>query len=281
MSSLTVAVAQIECRPADIAFNLALHEAAIDEARAAGAGLLVFPELSLTDYLAAPDCDWLALTRDAPIFMSLADRAGPMAVSAGFIERSPDGRFFNAQALLSQGRLLDVHRKINLPGYGNLREDKVYSAGDAIKPVHLDGEWLATTLICADTWNPALPWIAALREANVAIVPAASARTAVGDGFDNPRGWTINLEHTALTYGLPVAFANHCGRRDATDFWGGSRILDSDAREIARAGSSPALIYAKIDLAAGAASRRRLPTIADSNPALVRQLLETPATPKG
>jgi len=274
MSCLTVAAAQIECRPADIAFNVALHEAAIGEARAAGAGLLVFPELSLTDYLAAPDCDWLALTRDALILKNLAERAGPMAVSVGFIERAANGRFFNAQALLWRGRLIDVHRKINLPGYGNLREDKIYAAGDAVSPVRLDDGWQVATLICADAWNPALPWIAALRSANLALVPAASARGAVGGGFDNPRGWTVNLEHTALTYGLPVVFANHCGRRDAADFWGGSRILDSDAREIARAGDTPALILADIDFAGGTSARRRLPTISDSNPALIRNLLE-------
>ncbi|MBI3506600.1 MAG: hypothetical protein HY059_17315 [Proteobacteria bacterium] len=274
MSRLKVAAAQIECRSGDIPFNLARHLSAIDEARAAAADLLVFPELSLTDYLQYPDCKNLAMTTDSPPLAELAAKTGPMAVSVGCIERSPDGRYFNSQVLLAGGKVAGIHRKINLPGYGNLHEDKVYSGGVELAPVAHAGSWQLVTLICADAWNPALPWLAALRGANLALIPAASSHDAVGAGFDNPRGWTINLAHTALTYGLPIVFANHCGRRGSFDFWGGSRILDADARELAAAGNFPQLIFAEIDPAAGEDARRRLPTMTESNPALVRHLLD-------
>ncbi len=70
----------------------------------------------------------------------------------------------------------------------------------------------------------------------------------MGDGFDNPAGWDVNLRHTALTYGLPIVMANHCGTRGGMRFWGGSRILDPSGREIARAGTEPALIVAEFGL---------------------------------
>ena len=101
----------------------------------------------------------------------------------------------------------------------------------------------------------------------------ASARGALDGGFDNPRGWDINLAHTALTYGLPTLFANHCGRRGPFDFWGGSRILDASGRVLAQVGEEPGLIVATLDPADGATARSVLPTIRDSDPALIHRLL--------
>lgn len=273
MSSLKVAVAQIPCEPADLSANLAMHLDAIAKARGQGAELLVFPELSLTDYLAAPDCEALALRPGADLLVRLAKAAEGITVSAGFIERGEQGRFFNSQGLFRDGKLIAIHRKLNLPGYGTLREDRVYARGSDLSSVELAAGWHAATLICADAWNPALPWLAALGGANILLLPVASALGAVGGEFDNPRGWAINLAHTAMTYGLPTLFANHCGRRGGAAFWGGSRILDASGRELARAGDAPELIIAELSQADGEAARRRLPTARDSDPALIGALL--------
>src|SRR5215218_1095399 len=125
MTRLAVAAAQIECLPGDVGANLALHLAAIEEARHLGAELLVFPELSLTDYLSEPDLPRLARSQDAPELQALADAAGSMLVSAGFIEDAGAGRFHNSQALVAQGRVLHVHRMLNLPTYGRLTEGRI------------------------------------------------------------------------------------------------------------------------------------------------------------
>ncbi|CAD5255674.1 conserved hypothetical protein [Bosea sp. 62] len=273
MSSLKVAVAQIHCEPADLSANLAAHLDAITRARGEDAELLLFPELSLTDYLAAPDCAALALSQGADLLDRLAAAADGITVSAGFIERGEQGRFFNSQGLFRNGRLLAVHRKLNLPGYGALREDRVYTRGGDLASVELAAGWRVATLICADAWNPALPWLAALGGANLLLLPAASALAAVGGGFDNPRGWQINLGHTAMTYGLPTLFANHCGARGGAAFWGGSRILDASGHELARAGTGPGLIMAELSQADGETARHRLPTARDSDPVLVGELL--------
>jgi predicted amidohydrolase len=273
MSRLKVAAAQIECRPGEIAANLATHLAVAAQARELGIDLLVFPELSLTDYLSEPDNASLALDPADATLTLLAEAAFPTCVSAGFIERDAAGRHFNAQVLLADRKVAGIHRKLNLPGYGRLREDRAYTPGESLALTPLAGGWQLATLICADSWNPALPWLAALAGANLLIMPAASSLDAVGDDFDNARGWDINLTHTALTYGLPTIFANHCGRRGGFDFWGGSRILDAAGRELARAGSGPELIVAELALADGQAARQALPTIRDSDPALVQRLL--------
>jgi predicted amidohydrolase len=196
-----------------------------------------------------------------------------MTVSVGFMERGEDGRIYNAQALLSDGACLHVHRKVNLPTYGRLAEGHFYAPGRSVEPAGISGAKTVATLICADTWNPALPWLAAIQQPDVLIVPVASSLGAVDGNFDNPAGWEVNLRHTAMTYGLPVVMANHCGRRGELDFWGGSRILDAFGREIARAGNGVEIIMADLEPGDVAAARRHLPTIRDADPHLVRDVL--------
>jgi predicted amidohydrolase len=270
MSKLKVAAAQIECRAGDIAANVGQHLASIDAARQQAVDVLVFPELSLTDYVQAPDVLALARKPHAKELARLASAAGPMAVAVGFIEAGDAQQVFNAQAVLQDGQVLHVHRKANLVTYGRLEEGKHYARGRRVDVLALKPPWVAATLICADSWNPALPWLAALQQASLLLLPVASALDAVGDGFDNPAGWDVNLRHTALTYGLPIVMANHCGTRGGMRFWGGSRILDPSGRELARAGTEPALIVAELAYDDVGRARTRLPTIRDADPALIR-----------
>jgi predicted amidohydrolase len=263
---LTVAAAQIACASGDIAANLARHLAAIGEARGRGVDLLCFPELSLTDYLAVPDlADALSLESDE--IGTLTRAACGIALSFGFIECDRFGNFHNAQALAAEGRIVAIHRKANLPHYGRLREADYYRPGRTIRPAHLN-DWCVGTLICADAWNPALPWLTALQGADLLLVPAASSLHAVD--FDNPRGWDITLRAIAMSYALPLIMANHCGERGPFAFWGGSRILDAHGAELARAGAQEELVLARLDHADIVAARARLPTIRDAEPELIQ-----------
>ena len=108
-----------------------------------------------------------------------------MLVSFGFIEDA-GGRFHNSQALVSRGRVLHVHRKLNLPTYGRLTRGEHYAKGERIGLAR-HGAWSLATLICAETWNPALPWLAALRGASLLSCRSHRRCDAVDDGFDNPR----------------------------------------------------------------------------------------------
>ena len=89
-----------------------------------------------------------------------------------------------------------------------------------------------------------------------------------------PAAGRSTSRHTALTYGLPIVMANHCGERAGFDFWGGSRILDAIGRELARAGDEPGMIGAMLDRDATGQARQRLPTIRDADPDFVRGALD-------
>ena len=273
MSTLTVAAAQIRCVAGDIQANTELHLEAIEAARHRGADLVVFPELSLTDYLSSPDMHELARPIGAKEIASIAAASQGLAISFGMIEQGADGRFYNSQLMFSECELLHAHRKINIPNYGRLQEGKYYSKGSALTVAALPQQWNAATLICADSWSPALPWIAALRGADLLIQPIGSARGVVDGGFDNPTGWDINLRHTAMTYSLPTIMVNHCGTRGGLDFWGGSRILDQTGRELACAGEEPSLLIAELEITDVVRGRHNLPTLRDSDPEFVHQQL--------
>lgn len=277
MTSLAVAVAQVSCRDDDVAQNVDLHLALIAQSHRAKVDLLLFPELSLTGYAGGVAAVQREQLPGGDILRRLTAACGSMAVSVGLPEVDAAGRLYNTQVLLRDGAILHRHRKINLPTYGRLEEGKCFTAGRAVEPARL-GAWSVATLICADTWNPALPWLAALSGADLLLIPVASARDAVGGGFDQPAGWNINLRHTALTYGMPVMMANHCG---SADFWGGSRILDARGREVARASEQPGLSLALLELSDVRAARRLLPTMRDADPELVEDELHRRLSQRG
>jgi predicted amidohydrolase len=262
MSVLKVAAAQMPCASGLTDESIARHLEVIEDSRAKGVDVLVFPELSLTGYAAAPDLLAQARPARAPELALLAAAAGPMLVAVGFIEEGPAAQFCAAQALLTRGNVVHVHRKINLAGYGRLEEPKHFGRGRSLGTVHVADQWTAATLICADLWNPVLPWLAALGGATLLIVPAASSLDAVAPGFDNPGGWDLVLRHTAVTYGMPIVFANLCGGH----FWGGSRIVDADGTVSPPAGTEPELVVAEIDYDRVREARTRLPTVRDADP---------------
>lgn len=266
MRKLKVGAAQIECVPGDIEQNLALHLAMIELAKQQHVHVLVFPELSLTDYLSEPDVMHLARPMGASEIQVLCTATQGMSVSFGLIEKADDGLVYNSQVLLVDGQIQHVHRKLNLPTYGNLKEGFFYTKGDALTLASVHDDWQLATLICADSWSPGLPWLAALKGANLLLQPIASARGAVGGDFDNPSGWDLNLRYTCMTYGLAAVMANHCGRRDTLDFWGGSRILDANGRVVACAGEAAELLTAELDVLQVAEARHHLPTVRDSDP---------------
>ena len=267
-ATLRVAVAQIETILGDIAANLRKHLDWIEQARAASADLLLFPELSLTGYSLGASSRDVVLSRDSGVISAIAKATGTMAVSFGFVELGHDRKLFNTAITIRGSRILSVHRKVNLPGYGRLEEDRWFASGNRIDTFDLAPGWTAATLICADLWNPALVHLAANCGADLLLAPISSALEAV-EGFDNPRGWEIALDFYAMMYGLPIAMANRVGREDGLTFWGGSRVLDADGRTIARTEAEQALVVADIMRSEVERARTRLPTIRDSDPALV------------
>lgn len=262
---LKVAAAQLDTAYGDIGTNVDKHLTRIAEAKAAGVRLLVFPELSLVGHSAGKDLLRLAMRPDDPVFAALAEASTGLHTVFGFIEEAPAGQFYNSTATVINGRTVHIHRKAQLATYGKLKDGLYYAPGTELGSFALDSQWQVATPICADLWNPALVHTLACGGATLLAAPISSAREAVGEGFDNPAGWDLNLRFHALTYGMGIVMANRVGTEGMLNFWGGSRILDPFGQIVAMGSDAcEELVIGELDYEAVRHARFLLPTVRDA-----------------
>src|ERR671932_1382201 len=152
---LRVALAQLDTTVGDIDGNAARAADAIQRAREAGAQLVVLPELAVTGY---PPEDLLLKTSfvDAAgaAIAALASAAEGIVALVGFPERGDD--VYNAAAVLAEGRVEAVYRKIALPNYGVFDEHRYFQAGTEPALIEVGGVAVGLT-ICEDIWDPGPP----------------------------------------------------------------------------------------------------------------------------
>ncbi|MDR5867751.1 nitrilase-related carbon-nitrogen hydrolase [Halomonas koreensis] len=271
--ALHVAAAQINAGLGAVDANLERHLEVIDEAASHGVELLVFPELSLTGYGLGGQVMQVAMPVEDPRLARLAEACGAMQAVVGFVEEASPGEYYNALAILQDGEIVAVHRKLNLPTYGGLEEGKWFSHGSELTQAQVRPGWSATQLICADLWNPALVHAALLPRPTVLCAPINSASGIVSEDFSNEQNWGLNVRFYAMTYGTPVIMANRYGPEGASHFWGGSRILGPRGEVLAEAEDRETLITATLSRTAIARARFELPTHRDADTPLIRELM--------
>ena len=230
MQPLRIALAQVAPRLGDVEANLERHRELIGRARAGGAGLVVFPELGLTGYLLQDLAGEVAMRLDDPRLAALAGDTdgGPSAV-ASFVEESGDHRVFISAALMEDGEIQHVHRKVFLPTYGQFDERRFFAPGDTIRaaPSRLGlGVGIA---VCEDFWHLQVPQLLALDGAQLLINVSSSpgrdlaARNEVGLG--TATSWrTLMRTYAQLTTSF-VVFVNRVGVDESMTFWGGSEVI--------------------------------------------------------
>jgi len=241
---ITVGAAQIATVPEDIEANLETHLELIAQARAHGCDLLVFPELSLTGYTLSDRSFRLARSRHSKVIRQIAEASQGLTTQFGFIEEGPAAQYYNATLAVRDGEIHHLHRKVNLPSYGNLDENKHFATGRFMETARLDDTWRYAILICADAWNPALVHLAAMNGATLLSVPISSSINAVEGEFSNPNGWDLAVRFYAMMYGMPVVMTNRVGTEGSNHFWGGSAIIDAHGRIVTQADDEATLLTA-------------------------------------
>ena len=152
---MRVALAQINPTVGDIAGNETKVREQLARAREAGAQLVLVPELAISGY---PPEDlllkehFLADAR-AAVERIAADVHGIVAL-VGFPERADDA--YNAAAVLADGRIQAIYRKVNLPNYGVFDELRYFQHGPGGATIDVDGVKVGLT-ICEDIWVPGAP----------------------------------------------------------------------------------------------------------------------------
>ncbi|HDN79468.1 MAG TPA: NAD+ synthase, partial [Chloroflexi bacterium] len=229
MRSIRIALAQINVTVGDIEGNKNKILHYIEEARKLGVELVAFPEMAVTGY---PPEDLLL----KPDFIEANLRALEDIIPAtrgitavvGFVHRDED--IYNAAAVIHDGKLAAVYRKMYLPNYGVFDEDRYFQAGQEYIVFELDGTGVGVN-ICEDIWHPGGPAeVQALAGgAEVIVNISASPYHARKVEFRERMLATRAADSVSI-----VAFCNLVGGQDELVFDGGSVIFDPRGELIAR-----------------------------------------------
>ena len=228
MSTIRIALAQINTTVGDFAGNTAKIIASIEQAKRAGADIVAVPELALTGY---PPEDLLL----KPQFIAANRRALDEVIAAstgiisivGFVDRTTD--IHNAAAVICDGELKAVYRKNFLPNYSVFDEYRYFDAGQSAL-IFAYGDVLFGVNICEDIWYPGGPTqVQALAGAQIIINISASPYHA-GKGKDRERMLATRAEDNAVA----LAYVNLIGGQDELVFDGQSLVINERGQIIAR-----------------------------------------------
>ncbi|WP_426302492.1 nitrilase-related carbon-nitrogen hydrolase [Arthrobacter sp. R-11] len=261
---MLLAVLQANAAVLDADANLAAIDEAARRAAAAGASLLLTPELFPVGY--APlridaEFDYSGLPALRERLAGIARRHGIGLVYSLPVCDATGARRITATLLDRSGGTLLDYGKVHLFGAD---ERKAFSPASEA-PAVVDFEGLrAALLICYDVEFPEAVRAAAVRGAELLLVP-----TALSAGFDAvPQ---LLLRARALESQLTVAYANHSGHEDGCDFAGGSVVAGPDGALLAAAGEGPVLLFAEVSGADALAAREKVPYLRERRPELYRQ----------
>jgi len=270
-------MAQVAPHLGEVAANLEMVAERARAAAAEGADLVVFPELALTGYLLSDLVPEVAMPATDPRLAALSREAPGALVAIGFVEETAEHRYANSAALLRDGELVGLHRKVYLPTYGMFDEGRFTRPGDRIRTTQV-GEPLGRVglSICEDFWHPSLPLLQAQDGAALLVNLAAGPARAPGSaaGLAAIAGWHKMQETYALLGTVAVAFCNRVGNEEGLTFWGGSRLIGPGGGVVVEAPLyEEALVVGSLDTDDLRMQRYQLPILADERLELTRREL--------
>src|SRR5215467_4675112 len=152
---MKIGFAQINTIVGDLSGNCDLIVRTYERLAAAGAELVLTPELAMTGY---PPQDLVFKSRFVPENLALLEKlhteVGKSALLVGFVDRN-EGRgkpFRNAAALLEHGKPIRKAYKCLLPTYDVFDEDRYFEPASRIEPFEVRGQKIGVT-ICEDIWT--------------------------------------------------------------------------------------------------------------------------------
>jgi NAD+ synthase (glutamine-hydrolysing) len=239
---MRLALAQINAVVGDLDGNRERIVAALAEARAAGAELVVLPELAVTGY---PPEDLLlrpAFVRAAAESLTEIARA---ATDLTALVGTPwfDRDLFNACAVCAGGEVKALYRKRFLPNYGVFDEDRYFAPGRDLILLRQGGILVGPT-ICEDVWQPGPPATDLALAGAELLVNLSASPYHVGKAEDREEMLVTRARDNSAYF----AFCNLVGGQDELLFDGHSVVLDDEGEVLARApGFEEALLVVDLD----------------------------------
>jgi NAD+ synthase (glutamine-hydrolysing) len=238
---MKIGFAQINPTVGDLRGNCELIIGTYQRLAAAGAELVLTPELSLSGY---PPQDLVFKSRFVPENLALLEKlhaqVGESALLVGFVDRN-EGRgkpFHNAAALLERGKPIRKTYKSLLPTYDVFDEDRYFEPATRVQPLEVQGKKIGVT-ICEDIWTDEyLPRplydvepVRALVEQGAEIILNLSASPF---RLGAPACRLEMIAAQARTYQRPICYCNVVGGNDQLIFDGNSIAVNASGDSIAQ-----------------------------------------------
>ncbi|MBI5509103.1 MAG: NAD+ synthase [Deltaproteobacteria bacterium] len=236
---MRIAIAQLNPTVGDLTANVDRLAAAVDDAGAQGAELVVAPELAVTGY---PPKDLLenpAFVRDAvAAARRLVDQVrGPALLVGAVISPADDplaveSRLANGALLIKDGAIRAAHRKLLLPTYDVFDESRYFVPGSTPSTAVLGDLKLGIT-VCEDIWNDKAYWQAPRYDRDPAAETAALGPDLIvnlsASPFERgkPEERAKMLQALARHHRRPVLYVNQIGGNDSLIFDGRSTAVDA------------------------------------------------------
>jgi NAD+ synthase (glutamine-hydrolysing) len=239
---MRLALAQIDPVVGDLDGNRDLILARIEEARAAGADLVVLPELAVTGYppedlLLRPG--FVRATRTSVEQIAAETREIVAVVGVPLF----DGSLYNACAICAGGTVTGWAKKWHLPNYGVFDEKRYFASGSELALVDVAGTKVGIT-ICEDMWIPGPPTTDLASAGAELIVNVSASPFHVGRAQEREAIFTSRARES----GVRVALCNTVGGQDELVFDGHSLLVESDGSVLARApGFEEALLVVDLE----------------------------------
>ena len=238
---MKIGFAQINPTVADLRGNCELIISAYERLAAAGAELVLTPELAITGY---PPQDLIFKSRFVPENLAVLDklqaRIGNAPLLVGFVDRN-HGRgkpFHNAAALLERGKPIRKTYKSLLPTYDVFDEDRYFEPATRVEPFEVQGKKIGVT-ICEDIWTDEYlprplydvePARSLVEQGAEIILNLSASPFRLGA----PACRLEMIAAQARTYHRPICYCNAVGGNDQLIFDGNSIAVNASGDSIAQ-----------------------------------------------
>ncbi|GAB37022.1 nitrilase-related carbon-nitrogen hydrolase [Gordonia otitidis] len=242
-------------RIGDLAYNVRVIETNIGAAVAAGADIVVLPELASSGYMFASqeEAASCAITADDGAVSQWIAAAGSATVVVGICETSADGRLYNSALVIDSSGVQGIYRKSHL-----WNQEKAFFAAGNDLPLLVDTpHGRIAVMICYDLEFPELTRWAALEGAVLIAAPVNWPLVPRAAGEHAPE--QIMAKATARVNGVFVACTDRTGSERGQDWTEGTVIVGPDGWTI----GSRAHDFVVVDAELSAASNKRLAEAAD------------------